>query len=168
VAIPFPRGGKSECIFLVQLLHKCFTAVPIPYINLKYHTIYHLLFLVLTSRLRVYFMRPECHYLPYLLCIQISPVLLPISVMSASSGSPTYINSYIKSTQTEPCHIVTCQFRQWNSSARMLTHSPSYIQYITRNKGYIYEQYNFIKFILLFLWKNQNKSHYQSKTTIYS
>jgi hypothetical protein len=72
--------------------------------------------------------------------------------MFASSGSPPYINSYIKSTKTELCHIVSCQFRQWNSSAWILTH----IQYITRNKGYIYEQYNFIKSILLCLWNNQN------------
>ena len=86
--------------------------------------------------------------------------------MSASSGSPAYINSYIKRTQTGLCHIVTCQFRQWNSSAWILTHSPSYIQYITRNEGYIYEQYNFIKFILLCLWKNKKIYHIISPTQL--
>jgi hypothetical protein len=44
-------------------------AVPIPYITLKYHTIYQLLFLVLNSRLPSYFLRPIGHYLPCLPCV---------------------------------------------------------------------------------------------------
>ena len=74
---------------------------------------------------------------------KITTVLLPISVMLASSGSPTDSKSYTQSTKTKLCHIVA--FPQH----AILTHSPSYIQYIALKKGYRHEQYHVTKFIPL-------------------